>query len=186
MQSNLSHSSKVIETAINEQLLKHLNENDIMPVNQSAYRVDHPTETTICAVMNDLIKIVDDGKCDILIMLDLSAAFDTVDHGLLLHDLKSIGIKGNALKWFESYLSNRYITVVISNEKSEMRRLNMGVPQGSVLGPILFNIYTTELSRILEKHNVEFKLYADDTQFYFSVTDTQDILNKVDRIMTDI
>ena len=119
-------------------------------------------------------------------MLDLSAAFDTVVHEYLLSDLKFIGINGSAYRWFESYLQNREVTVVISQSKSEIRKLTKGVPQGSVLGPTLFTIYTIELSWILIKHNVTFKLYADDTQFYFSITTIQSTTSKIEKVMTDI
>ena len=90
-------------------------------------------------------------------MLDLSDAFDTVVHENLLNDLKFIGIDEDVYKWFESYLQNREVAVVISHIKSETRRLTKGVPQGSVLGPTLFIIYTIELSWILKKHNVSFR-----------------------------
>ena len=120
----------------------------------------------MCSIMNDMIQMVSEGNCGIFVMLDLCAAFDTVVHEYLLSDLKFIGIDGSAYRWFESYLQNREVTVV-SQRKSETRKLTKGVPQGSVLGPTLFTIYTTELSWILKKHNVTFKLYADDTQVLF-------------------
>ena len=130
--------------------------------------------------------MVSEGKCGILSMLDLSAAFDTVVHEYLLSDLKFIGINGSAYRWFESYLQNREVIVFVSQRKSKTRKLTKGVPQGSVLGPTLFTIYTTELSWILKKHNVTFKLCADDTQFYFSITTIQSTMNKIEEVMTDI
>ena len=140
----------------------------------------------MCSIMNDMIQMVSEGKCGILVMLDLSAAFDTVVHEYLLSDLKFIGIDGSAYRWFESYLQNREVTVVVSQSKSETRKLTKGVPQGSVLGPTLFTIYTIELSWILKKHNVTFKLYADDIQFYFSITTIQSTMSKIEEVMTDI
>ena len=140
----------------------------------------------MCSIMNDMIQMVNEGKCGILVMLDLSAAFDTVVHEYLLSDLKSIGIDGSAYRWFESYLQNGEVTVVVSQRKSETRKLTKGVPQGSVLGPTLFTIYTIELSWILKKHNVIFKLYADSTQFYFSITTIQSTMSKMEEVMTDI
>ena len=105
-----------------------------------------------------MIQMVSEGKCGILVILDLSAAFDTDEY--LLNDLKFIGI---GYRWFESYLQNREVTVVVSQSKSETRKLTKGVPQGSVLGPTLFTIFTIELSWTFKKHNVTFKLYADDS-----------------------
>ena len=166
--SNLSYSSKLIETTIEKQLWAHLKDVNVIPGNQSAYRENHSTETTVCSIMNDMIQMVSEGKCGILVMLDLSAAFDTVVHEYLLNDLKFIGINGSAYRWFESYLQNREVTVVVSQTKSETRKLTKGVPQGSVLGPTLFTIYTIELSWILKKYNVTFKLYADDTVLFLN------------------
>ena len=184
--SNLSYLSKLIETTISEQLCTHIREIGAIPENQSAYRAGHSTETTLCSIMNDMISMLDNGKCGILIMLDLSAAFDTVVHEYLLNDLKSIGVIDEALMFLRSYLHDRKTVVMVSGDKSDKRTLTKGVPQGSVLGPILFNIYTIELSNILRKYNVGFKLYADDTQFYFALSTEQDTVDKVGRIMTDI
>ena len=184
--SNLSYLSKLIETTIEKQLWAHFKDINVIPGNQSTYRENHSTETTVCSIMNDMIQMVSKGKWGILVMLDLSAAFDTVVHEYLLSDLKFIGINGSAYRWFESYLQNREVTVVVSQSKSETRKLTKGVPQGSVLGPTLFTIYTIELSWILKKHNVTFKLYADDTQFYFSITTIQSTTSKIEKVMTDI
>ena len=184
--SNLSYLSKIIETTVHEQTWEYLKQANIIPENQSAYRENHSTETTVCAVINDMTDIIANGKCGILVMLDLSAAFDTVDHNLLLKDLSSVGITEDVHLWYKSYLENRSSIVMISNEKSMTKRLSKGVPQGSVLGPLLFCIYTIELSNILKKHTVKFKLFADDTQFYFPVENIEDAKNKINAIMIDI
>ena len=99
---------------------------------------------------------MEDGKCAILILLDLSAAFDTVDHELLTDDLMYIGVEGVVLKWFKSYLEHRSYHAMINGTKSERRTLHRGVPQGSVLEPVLFSIYMIELAWILNHHSVQF------------------------------
>ena len=138
--------SKIIESAILTQLIDHLQEVNALPDSQSAYRKLYSTETALCSVVNDLIILMDDGKCGLLILLDLSAAFDTVVHRLLLLDCKAVGIDGDALSYLESYLANRQYCVQIGKSFSNKKSLERGVPQGSVLGPVLFCIYTIELS----------------------------------------
>lgn len=101
-------------------------------------------------------------------LLDLSAAFDTIDHVILLRRLYALGIRGPALAWFKSYLSGRKQSVYIHGTKSELRDLPYGVPQGSVLGPILFTLYTLPLGNIARKFGLHIHIYADDTQLYIS------------------
>ena len=152
--SNLSFVSKVIENVILDQLMQFLEVTRVFPDNQSAYRKLYSTETALCSVVNDLLIMLDEGKCGILILLDLSAAFDTVVHSLLLKDLKAIGIEGEALDYLESFLINRTYCVQIEESFSRTKVLTRGVPQGSVLGPILFCIYTIELMYLLKNHGV--------------------------------
>ena len=97
--SNLSIVSKVIESAVKDQLSSHLDVVEALPENQSAYRAAHSTETTVCSVVSDALGMLDEKKCGILIMLDLSAAFDTVVHRLLIEDLKLVGVEGDALQY---------------------------------------------------------------------------------------
>ena len=184
--SNLSFVSKILENVILEQLMVFLQRTGVFPDNQSAYRKLYSTETALCAVVNDLLVMMDDGKCGILILLDLSAAFDTVVHSLLLNDLRAVGIEGGALQYLGDYLEGRTYSVQIGQSFSRTVVLERGVPQGSVLGPILFCIYTIELSHLLERHGVCFKLFADDTQFYFSIDNIVDSESKISEIMTDV
>ena len=109
---------------------------------QSAYRKGHSTETALLRVQSDILYAIDQGKAAYLILLDLSAAFDTIDQEKLLEYMKThLGIGGTVLNWFRSYLCNRKQSVVIDGVSSQQTILQYGVPQGSVLGPILFCIY---------------------------------------------
>ena len=130
--------------------------------------------------------MMDSGKCGILILLDLSAAFDTVVHSLLLNDLKAVGIEGDALDYLESFLKNRTYCVQVGKSFSETKVLTRGVPQGSVLGPVLFCIYAIELMYLLKSHGVLFQLFADDTQIYMSFGNVEDSERKINDVMIDI
>ena len=184
--SNLSFLSKIIENVLLEQLQDYLLQTQVLPDQQSAYRQLYSTETALCSVVSDLILLMDNDKCGILILLDLSAAFDTVVHSLLLEDLEMIGIEGDALELLKNYIEGRTYCVQIGNAQSETKSLSRGVPQGSVLGPILFCIYTIELSYILSRHGVFFKLFADDTQFYLTFNNVEETVGQLRNIIKDV
>ena len=167
--SNLTFMSKVIERLVARQLTNYLLSNALMPVLQSAYRKDHSTETALLRVTSDILFAADQGQVTLLSLLDLSAAFDTVDHDLLLQRLSTtFGINGVAHDWITSFLTNRTQQVVHGGVKSAHVQLTSGVPQGSVLGPLLFVLYTAELSAIIKRHGLIPHCYADDIQIYLS------------------
>jgi hypothetical protein len=167
--SNLTFISKVIERIVAEQVTRHLNEANLMPPLQSAYRPNHSTETALTKVLSDILEAADMTKVTLLGLLDLSAAFDTVDHGILLQRLQtSFGVDGTVLGWFKSFLTGRTQAVAFQGMTSSFTTLRFGVPQGSVLGPLLFLLYTADVAAIAQRHGVSVHSYADDTQLYTS------------------
>ena len=165
--SNLTFLGKSIERVVLRRMKHHMDSNNLNEVYQSAYKPKHCTETALLRVHNDLACHLDDNKAVMLVLLDLSAAFDTVRRDKLFYVLHSfLGVTGVALDWFRSYLSDRSQRVGIAGTFSNPKHINHGVPQGSVLGPVLFSIYTQPLERIIHKHGIAYHRYADDIQLY--------------------
>jgi hypothetical protein len=168
--SNLTFTSKLTEKAVLEQLKDLCVANGAVNQLQSAYRSGHSTETALVRVQCDLLRAVDDQGGAMLILLDLSAAFDTIDHAMMLEILeKRVGVTGLPLDWFKSYLSDRKQSVVVGEGRSIPTDLCYGVPQGSVLGPSLFTLYTLPLGDVISDAGLCYHMYADDTQVYLPV-----------------
>lgn len=187
--SNLSFLSKLLERVAVHQLQEYLSQNNLLPVTQSAYRKHHSTETALLRVQNDILRAVDKHQEVFLVLLDLSAAFDTLDHEILLNRLeKRFGIKENALAWFSSYLEDRFQSVTIGGITSKESKLTWGVPQGSVMGPVLFSTYTAPLEEIITAHGVSCMIYADDTQLYLTMKphDRQDTKSLLELCIRDV
>ena len=165
--SNLPFLSKILEKVVSKTLSSHRPNNSLNVPLQSAYRQHHSTETALLKVHNDVLRALDRKECVFLVLLDLSAVFDTVDHSLLKARLEQkFGVSDSALRWLESYMSERQQAVTIKGIGSEKRTLEYGVPQGSVLGPEPFKDYVAPLSSLIQSFGVNFYGYADDTQIY--------------------
>ena len=142
--------SKLIERTVSTRLLDHLSANNALEPLQSAYRASHGTETALVKVQNDILNAIDNYQVNIMLLLDLSAAFDTVNHSILINRLENcVGVTGKALLWFKSYLLGRSQSVV-DDATSESLGTKIGVSQGSVLGPLLFLIYTLPLADVVK------------------------------------
>ena len=150
---------------------------------QSAYWKHHSTETTLLAVQNDLLMDIDQKKIAVLVLLDLFAAFETIDHDILLLRMNTkYGVRGMALGWFRSYLSDRTQAV------SSALKLLFGVPQGSVLGPSLFSPHSSSIADIARKHGPSVHLHANDTQIYimFNQDDTVNAISRIEAYVAEI
>ena len=167
--SNLTFLSKVLERIVHRQLVQYLTVKNLFPRLQSAYRRSHSTETALLKVFTDVINAIDAGEVALLSFLDFSAAFDTVDHKILLRKLSSsFGFSSTVYNWFSSYLTGRTQYVDFAEQRTEPRHVMYGVPQGSVLGPLLFVLYTTEIGNIVHKNDLNHHSLADDSQIYSS------------------
>jgi hypothetical protein len=187
--SNLSFISKLVERVVTSRFVLHSETNKLFPTSQSAYRQFHSTETAVCIVHNDLIRSIDRGHVTALVMLDLSAAFDTVDHSVLLEVLTNrFSVGGVALEWFNSYLSDRTQIFSFADLQSDPFNLACSVPQGSVLGPVEYIAYTEDIVSIPRQHGLNNHMYADDIQLYVEVTvaEVHSALNRLRDCTSDI
>jgi hypothetical protein len=186
--SNLSTVSKLVERAVASQVTQHLNINNLWDEHQCAYRKHHSCESVLIHLQNYVLNAANRGEVTAVLLLDLSAAFDTIDHKILVDRLTDMGINDGALNWFMKYLEDRTVTIRVDHNDSPPRDLKNGVPQGSVLGPLLFTIYIRPLGYLISQHGVSYKIFADDVQLFVSFDQSTCIetIGKLERCVEDV
>ena len=158
---------KIIEKCILKQIIHHLTSNNLTSVTQSGYKKFHSCETALVKLVCDIQLEIEKNNLCMVLMLDQSAAFDTVDLSILLRKLeKHYGICDDALKWMSSYLLGRTFSVVVNNKHSKSYPMNYGVPQGTILAPCLYTLYTGDLNNLVASLGLKIHSFADDTNIY--------------------
>ena len=175
--SLLSSLSKVLEKIIFKRTIKFLVIHSIISDSQFGFRKYHSTTHALLSFVNKVAHALDSSSHMVGIFLDYSKAFDTINHDILLYKLSRYGIRGKALEWFRSYLSNRKQYVCLNGHSSELQYINCGVPQGSLLGPLLFILYINDFCR--SSDILSFILFADDTNLFLSHSDPNYLVNTV-------
>lgn len=171
--------SKLLERVVHDQLYQSLTANGVLSQWQSGFRPGFSTSTAATYLIDHILTGMDDSKESGVqeltgaVFLDLKKAFDTVDHGILLAKLEHAGVRGTELEWFRSYLADRNQIVSIDDSSSEKQGVECGVPQGSILGPLLFSLYINDVTYVTKKCKIV--LYADDTVIYFSAADCKSV-----------
>ena len=171
--STLPVFTKILGRAVHTMVYTYLQENQLRSNYQSGYRPLHSTSTCLTDVTNRLLHNMDKGQLTGMVFLDLSKAFDTIDHDIMLKKLISLGFSDSAVLWFKVYLTNRSQSVCVNGVVSDPQPIPFGVPQGSILGPLLFISYINNLPSVIVDCDIQ--LYADDTLLFYSSNSVTDI-----------
>ena len=158
--SILSVASKILEIVVHEQLQNHLDQNELLFQHQSGFRPAYSTDTCLIHLTDHIKNEMDKGNITGMVLIDLQKAFDTVDHSITMHKLQALGADKATIEWFKSYLTGREQIVDVNGTHSTPQKINCGVPQGSILGPLLFLCYVNDMQRAV---NCKLLLYADDS-----------------------
>ena len=184
--------SKIIEKLANRQIVYYLIKHDLLDPYQSAYQKRHSTQTALLRLTEDIYDAIDDSEITLLVFLDFSKAFDTVNHELLLAKLQILGFQETTCDWVRSYLSDRHQKVVTASESSNWSPIINGVPQGSILGPLLFTILISDMRMSIWSGS--YVSYADDTNLYWesavetineTITAANSVTSKISTYCTD-
>ena len=182
--SVISIVAKKMEKLVYNQLYEYFTENDLLKTSQHGFRPNHSTVTAMLEIVNKWFHNIDIGQLNGVVFLDLKKAFDTVDHEIFLHKLYLYGIKGIALNWFRSYISNRGQYCQVNDHLSHSLQMVCGIPQGSILGPLLFLIYVNDLPNCLKYTRCN--MFADATQIDTSSNNIDSIANTLNEDLANI
>ncbi|MEL7522377.1 MAG: reverse transcriptase family protein, partial [Cyanobacteria bacterium J06553_1] len=182
--SILPSLSKILEKITYNRLIEFMNENNILSDSQFGFRSQRSTETALQRFIDHVLGAFDKNQFTLSVFLDLSKAFDTVNHAILLNKLCHYGIRGIPLKWLTSYLSNRQQYVYVNNQSSSRRKVSCGVPQGSILGPLLFLVCINDLPNSNTELNTI--LFADDSTLFCSHDDIYSLTSTVNNHLSDV
>ena len=182
--SLLSCFSKIYEKIMHNRLTKFFDENKIIFRSQYGFRSGHSCEHALLEAQHRLNIALDKNQIAVLLLIDFSKAFDMVDHGILLSKLEHYGVRGNILSWFRSYLINRRQYVHVNNHESAVQTLQYGVPQGSILGPLLFILYINDMPQVSKLANYIF--YADDANIIITADNYDDLRSNVNTVLQKI
>ena len=183
--SILSVVSKIFEKAVFEQLYYYLNDNSLLSRFQSGFRPGHSTLSLLIQMCDHWLENLDNAELNGIVSIDIKKAFDSINHSILLNKMnEQFGIRGIELRWFQSYLSKRRQVCIVNGHSSSFKEIICGVPQGSILGPLLFLLYINDLPSCLETTTPG--LFADDTQIHTSSSNFTDLVNKLNQDLENV
>ena len=176
--------SKIYERAVHKRIYAHFDNTGLFYESQFGFRPGHSCEHAILCAQHTILKAIDQSKIALLLLIDFSKAFDMVDHKILIEKLDHYGIRGNMLNWFRSYLYDRKQYVVVNSTSSSSKTIKYGVPQGSILGPLLFLIYINDMPQI--SNVAKFIFFADDANIIITADTITELINKVNTLLIEI